>query len=171
MPDTIEPAIQSDLARLAGKYLTFRLAGESYGISVLKVREIVKLLPITRMPQMPHHLKGVVNLRGKIIPVMDLRLRLGLPADEAQEENCIVVVQIMIPGRPAMFVGLIVDAVEEVAHIVAADLESAPEFGAAVDVDSILGMAKLKGAVKTLLDIDRIVAGDSLQPHRASLGF
>ena len=145
---------------LAGKYLTFILGGESYAIPVLKVREIIRLTSITTVPQMPDYIRGVINLRGKIIPVMDLRLRFGFAAAVSAEQNCIVVVQVKNPAGQATAMGLVVDAVEEVAQLVAADIEETPDFGAQVDTEYILGMAKIKGVVKALLDIDRVIGGD-----------
>ncbi len=143
---------------LAGKYLTFVLGRESYGMQVLKIREIIRFTDITAVPQMPVHIKGVINLRGKIIPVIDLRAKFGLGATDATERTCIVVVQVNLPSRTSSQMGLIVDAVEEVTNIAASDIEETPDFGGAFDTDCILGMAKIKGVVKTLLDIDRVVA-------------
>lgn len=142
----------------AGKYLTFKLGSESYGISVLKIREIIRFANITAVPQMPPHVKGVINLRGKIIPVADLRVKFGMtvPTDNAQ--TCIVVVQIALPAGAKSQIGLIVDAVEEVTSIAAGEVEDAPDFGALLDTQFILGMAKIKGTVKVLLDIDRVLA-------------
>lgn len=168
MPETIETTTLTKQAHLSGKYLTFRLHGESYGISVLKVREIIKLVPITRVPQMPSHIKGVINLRGKIIPVVDLRLKFDLDASEDKEQTCIVVVQVILASRASLLMGLIVDAVEEVANIAAADIEETPDFGTTVDTAYILGMAKIKGAVKTLLDIDRVVAGEAAMTQQTA---
>jgi purine-binding chemotaxis protein CheW len=146
---------------LAGKYLTFILGGESYAIPVLKVREIIRLTSITTVPQMPDYIRGVINLRGKIIPVMDLRLRFGFAGAASAEQNCIVVVQVKNPAGQATAMGLVVDAVEEVAQLAAADIEETPDFGAQVDTEYILGMAKIKGVVKALLDIDRVIGGDT----------
>ena len=108
---------------LAGKYLTFILGGESYAIPVLKVREIIRLTNITTVPQMPACIRGVINLRGKIIPVMDLRLRFGFAAAANVEQNCIVVVQVRNPAGQATAMGLVVDAVEEVAQLATADID------------------------------------------------
>lgn len=141
----------------AGKYLTFRLGGESYGINVLKIREIIRVTAITAVPQMPDFVKGVINLRGKIIPVMDLRLRFGLPDREQTEHTCIVVVQIKLTESRNMQMGLVVDDVEEVVNIAAADIEDTPDFGTAITADYLLGMAKIKGVVKSLLDIDHMM--------------
>jgi purine-binding chemotaxis protein CheW len=144
---------------LAGKYLTFILGNESYAIPVLKVREIIRLTSITTVPHMPDYIRGVINLRGKIIPVMDLRLRFGFATAASAEQNCIVVVQVKNPNGQATAMGLVVDGVEEVAQLVASDIEETPDFGAQVDTEYILGMAKIKGAVKALLDIDRVIGG------------
>jgi purine-binding chemotaxis protein CheW len=149
--------------RLAGKYLTFTLHQESYGIDVLKVREIIRLTDITTVPQMPAYVRGVINLRGKIIPVMDLRLRFGLPEAANTEQTCIIVVQIRLPEGKTAQVGLIVDGVEEVANIAATDIEETPDFGGDIATTSILGMAKIKGVVKTLLDIDKALSSAGLE--------
>ena len=157
-----EPTASAATSALAGKYLTFMLGAESYAISVLKVREIIRLAPITVVPQMPPYVKGVINLRGKIIPVVDLRLRLGVVQTDS-DSTCIVVVQVRGPAQAVLAMGLIVDSVEEVLNIAAGDLEPTPDFGCQVDTAYILGMAKIKGMVKALLDIDRVVGGDSQQ--------
>ena len=141
----------------AGKYLTFTLHNESYGIDVLKVREIIRLTTITVVPQMPAYVRGVINLRGKIIPVMDMRLKFGFAEAASTETTCIIVVQVKLPDGKSNQMGLVVDGVEEVANIAAADIEETPDFGGQIATDYIVGMAKLKGAVKTLLDIDGVV--------------
>jgi purine-binding chemotaxis protein CheW len=145
--------------RLAGKYLTFALNGEFYGIDVLKVREIIRLTEITAVPQMPAYVRGVINLRGKIIPVMDLRLRFGFPGTAETEQACIVVVQVKLPDGKSTQMGLVVDGVEEVVNIAASEIEETPDFGAEISTDYMIGMAKIKGAVKTLLDIDAVITG------------
>lgn len=141
----------------AGKYLTFRLGEEYYGISVMKVREIIKLVTITAVPQMPGHVKGVVNLRGRIIPVVDLPVKFGMNEAARTERTCIVVVQVGSANRDATSLGLIVDSVDEVLNLVAADIEETPDFGTAVDTSYLLGMGTIKGKVVSLLDIDRVV--------------
>ena len=150
-------------ASLAGKYLTFFLGGETYGIPVLKVREIISMLPITQVPQVPAYMKGVINLRGKVIPVVDLRAKFSMSEAEATASTCIVVVQIHGLDNHIKLIGLIVDAVEEVANIAQADIEPTPDFGGSISVQYILGMAKIKGAVKSLLDIDQIIAADTIE--------
>ena len=146
-------------ASLAGKYLTFLLSRESYGIPVLKVREIIRLTSITAVPQMPAYVKGVINLRGKIIPVIDLCRKFGVEPAGTSESACIVVVQVNGPDNRPIQLGLAVDGVEEVCHFAPGDIEATPEFGEVVDTTCILGMAKVKGVVKTLLNIDRVVCG------------
>lgn len=153
----------SPIAKLAGKYLTFSLANESYGIPVLKVREIITMLDITMVPQMPSYVKGVINLRGKVIPVIDLRIKLHLPEAPISDNTCIVVVQIAGNAGEFKNVGLIVDSVEEVANVAHEDLEPAPDFGGMVDVEYILGMAKIKGSVKSLLDIEKIISSEDVR--------
>lgn len=149
------------ISGLAGKYLTFHVQEESYGIAVLKVREIIRLTDITSVPQMPAHVRGVINLRGKIIPVMDLRLRFGYGETPHTERTCIVVVLVKLPAGVNGQMGLIVDGVDEVIQVTAPDLEETPDFGANISTGLILGMAKIKGEVKALLDIDRVLAAET----------
>lgn len=149
-------------ASLAGKYLTVVLENEAYGIGVLKVREIIRMQKITPVPQMPAFVKGVINLRGRVIPIVDMRVKFGLKAEFA-ERTCIVVVQVKLPNDASVQMGLIVDSVEEVVTLNADEIEPTPEFGTKINTEYIMGMAKVKGAVKTLLDIDRVVAPDTVQ--------
>ncbi|MGA2245874.1 MAG: chemotaxis protein CheW [Verrucomicrobiota bacterium] len=153
-------------AHLSGKYLTFNLQGESYGIDVLKVREIIRLTTITAVPQMPAHIRGVINLRGKIIPVMDLRIRFEFAGAANTEQTCIIVVQVRLPDGKATQMGLVVDGVEEVINISDNDIEETPNFGGQICTDYIIGIAKVKGLVKTLLDIDGVVGADTLKSLR-----
>ena len=146
---------------IAGKYLTVVLENEAYGIAVLKVREIIRLQKITPVPQMPTFVKGVINLRGRVIPVVDLRCKFGLKAEVA-ERTCIVVVQVKLPTDQTVQMGLVVDSVEEVVTLTKEEIEPTPDFGARVDTTYLLGMAKVKGQVKTLLDIDRVVAPETV---------
>lgn len=147
---------------LAGKYLTVVLENEAYGIGVLKVREIIRMQKITPVPQMPPFVKGVINLRGRVIPIVDLRVKFGLKAEFA-ERTCIVVVQVKLPTEQTVQMGLIVDSVEEVVTLQASEIEPTPEFGTKVDTAYLLGMAKVKGSVKTLLDINRVVAPETVK--------
>jgi purine-binding chemotaxis protein CheW len=147
---------------LAGKYLIVVLENEAYGIAVLKVREIIRVQKITPVPQMPDFVKGVINLRGRVIPVVDLRIKFGLKA-EFTERTCIVVVLVKLGAEQIVQMGLIVDTVEEVVILTADVIEPTPDFGARLSTEYILGMAKVKGQVKTLLDLDRVVAADTVQ--------
>jgi purine-binding chemotaxis protein CheW len=141
-----------------GKYLTFLLAGEEYGIGIPKIREIIGMVPITSVPRTPEFLKGVINLRGRIIPVMDLRLRFGMPALGYTGRTCIIVAAVDGPAGPAQ-IGFVVDAVSEVLNIRDEDIGAAPSFGGRLNTDFILGMAQVNGGVKILLDIDRLLDG------------
>jgi len=149
-------------AKHATKYLTVVLADESYGLNVLKIREIIRHQKVTPVPQMPDYVRGVINLRGRVIPIIDLRVKFGLPA-AFTERTCIVVVQVALNPERSIQMGLIVDAVEEVVNLAATDIEPTPEFGTKVDTTYLLGMAKVKGEVKMLLDLDRVVSRDALQ--------
>ena len=146
-------------ASLAGKYLTFSLGAEEYGLPVLKVREIIKLMDITPVPQVPAHVRGVINLRGKVIPVIDLRAKFSLPAYDYDERSCIVVVDVALKQQRVML-GVVVDAVSEVLNITAAEIDPAPEFGDRVVTDYMLGLAKVKGTVKILLDLDCVLGAE-----------
>jgi purine-binding chemotaxis protein CheW len=156
---------------LAGKYLTFKLQTESYGIDVLKVREIIQHTAVTSLPQMPAHIRGVINLRGKIIPVMDLRKRFGLAIKDEDSQTCVMVVQVNLTDKKTTQMGLVVDGVEEVINIGANEIEQPPDFGGQVSTDYIIGIAKVKGAVKTLLDIDSIVGTDSMESRKPCKGI
>lgn len=144
----------------AGKYLTFQLASEEFGVRVLKVREIMGLQEITAVPQTAAHVKGVINLRGKVVPVIDLRLKFGIAAAEYTQRTCIIVVQLQGESGPTLM-GVIVDGVSEVLNLSPAEIEDAPDFGAETG-QYLLGMAKVKGKVKILLDIDRVLSAQEL---------
>ncbi len=139
-----------------GKYLTFILAGEEYGIGILKIKEIIGMMTITPIPQTPSYVKGVINLRGKVIPVIDLRLKFGMEAMDYTERTCIIVVEINSEAGHVL-IGIVVDTVSEVLNIKGNDIESSPAFGTDMNTDFILGMAKIGGGVKILLDIDRVM--------------
>ncbi len=158
MPDltkTMDQAVKV-MAVKEGKYLTFSLAGEEYGIGILKVKEIIGMMPITTIPRTPSYVKGVINLRGKVIPVVDLRLKFGMEEIGYTERTCIIVVEIR-GQKSSVLVGTVVDSVSEVLSIKGADIEETPAFGARLDTDYILGMAKMNGGVKILLDIDKVL--------------
>ncbi len=158
--ENLEQAVKVMTER-EGKYLTFNLADEAYGIGILKVKEIIGMLPVTSVPKTPDFVKGVINLRGKVIPVVDLRRRFGMEKIEYTERTCIIVVEIEGPSGTIMM-GIVVDSVSEVLNIKGEDIESAPTFGAKLDTDYILGMAKMEGGVKILLDIDRVLSTDEV---------
>ena len=143
-----------------GKYLTFALGKEGYGLEILKVREIIGYMDITAVPRMPSHVKGVINLRGQVISVIDLRAKFGMETQEKTDETCIIVVDISQSGRK-LNVGIVVDKVSEVLNISEDAIESPPTFGAAVDTNFILGMGKINNTVKILLDIDKVLGGDA----------
>jgi purine-binding chemotaxis protein CheW len=156
--------IESNTTRLLakpGKHLTFLLGQEFYGLPVLKVREIIKLVNITPVPRMPGHVKGVVNLRGKIIPIIDLRLKFDMAPAANTDRTCIIVVQAADSAQiTTTALGVVVDSVEEVLNISANEIEETPDFGTAVNIASLQGMAKINGKVVSLLDIDRVVGAD-----------
>jgi purine-binding chemotaxis protein CheW len=149
------------LEHLQGKYLTFQLGSEEYGLEILKVREIIGIMDITRLPRTPDFVRGVINLRGKVIPVIDLRLRFGLPEKEYDERTCIIVVEVRENGLNVLM-GIIVDSVSEVLNVVLEDLEPTPSFGVALNTDFIMGMAKGKSTVRALMDIDKVLTTDEL---------
>jgi len=146
----------------AGKYLAFHLGREEFAIQVLKVREIMGIQDITAVPQTPPYVKGVINLRGKVIPVVDLRLKFGLSEIEYTQRTCIIVVQIISPDNSTSLTGIVVDEVSEAVNIAAGEIEETPDFGDGVTTPYILGMAKSKGKVKILLDIDRVLSSQDL---------
>ena len=144
-----------------GKYLTFALANEEYGLEILKVREIIGYIEVTAVPQTPSYVRGVINLRGQVIPVIDLRAKFGMETTDVTEQTCIIVVEITQSGRK-FSTGIIVDRVQEVLDIAGKDIEEAPQFGTSVDTDFILGMGKIGESVKILLDIDRVLGETGL---------
>ena len=149
------------MAEREGKYLTFTLAEEEYGIGILKIKEIIRMMPITSVPQTPEFVKGVINLRGKVIPVIDLRLRFDMGEIDYTERTCIIVVEIEGQAGTVM-IGIVVDSVSEVLNIKGKDIEDSPTFGTKLNTDYILGMAKMEGGVKILLDIDRVLSGEEV---------
>lgn len=152
--------IQTDNRPKPGKYLTFMLGSEHYSLPILKVREIMRLCPITPVPRMPVYIQGVINLRGKIVPVLDLRARFRLPEFADRDRVCIIVVQLDNGDGSANLMGMIVDMVEEVSQYTEAEIEPTPDFGSLVDTRYITGMTKTKGTVKTLLDLDKLLTMD-----------
>lgn len=163
MTDTTTTASNpsSTLLDREGKYLTFALANEQYGLEILKVREIIGYIDVTAVPQTPHYVTGVINLRGQVIPVVDLRAKFGMETAAVTEQTCIIVVEIAQGARTSS-TGIVVDHVQEVLDIAGQSIEEPPQFGAAVDTDFILGMGKIGDSVKILLDIDRVLSGTDL---------
>lgn len=153
-------AESATLAR-AGKYLSFRLMAEEYGLEILKVQEIIGLLPITHIPKLPNFMRGVINLRGRLIPVIDMRTKMGLPVTEPTEKTCIIVVEIHFEAKIA--IGILVDSVSEVLNIQTNQIDAAPSVGGANDCDFLLGMGKVGNKVVMLLDIDQILTAKEAQ--------
>jgi len=158
---TMNQAVNA-IAERDGKYLTFTLADEEYGIGILKIKEIIGLMQITTVPQTPEFIKGVINLRGKVIPVVDLRLRFGMDSMDYTERTCIIVVEIK-GANDSVQIGIVVDSVSEVLNIRCEDIEDTPAFGAKLNTDFISGMAKTEDNVKILLDIDRVLSTQELE--------
>jgi purine-binding chemotaxis protein CheW len=150
----------------AGKYLTFKLAAEEYGLEILKVQELIGMMRVTRVPQVPPFIRGVINLRGKVIPVIDLRLKFGLQSQTDTERTCIIVVQIA-QGERRVVTGILVDDVSEVLNITADQIEPPPSFGAMIATDFILGMGKVGQKVVMLLDIDRVLSATQIEAAAA----
>ncbi|HBG27267.1 MAG: chemotaxis protein CheW [Planctomycetes bacterium GWF2_41_51] len=144
-----------------GKYLTFALGNEQYGLEILKVREIVGYIDIINLPKMPDYVKGIINLRGKIIPIVDLRTKFNMETAEVTEKTCIIIVEICQSER-RFSTGIIVDHVQEVLNISGENIEDAPQVGSSVQTDFILGMGKVGESVKILLDIDKVLGSSEL---------
>jgi len=153
---TLEPP-SGKIAGRGGKYLTFALGKEEYGLEILKVREIIGYMEITAIPRTPSYVKGVINLRGQVIAVMDLRSKFEMDPAERTEETCVIVVEIRQGGRK-LNTGIIVDRVREVLDVADGNIEDPPAFGTSVSTDFILGMGKIGESVKILLDIDRVIS-------------
>jgi len=154
--------LKAEPSDMEGKYLTFNLMNEFYGVSVDWILQIIAIPDITKIPKTPHFVKGVINLRGKIIPVIDLRLRFKLPEQEYNERTSIVIIKIKAE-KSEVFIGIIVDKVLEVLDIHASQIEPAPAFGVDLDTRFILGMAKVKNLVVTLLNMNEVLTGIALQ--------
>jgi purine-binding chemotaxis protein CheW len=141
---------------LGGKYLTFFLAGEEYGVEILRVQEIISMMPITRVPRTPPYIRGVINLRGKVIPIMDLREKFGMPAS-TEPEQVMIVVQV-----GGVQIGVVADKVSEVASIASDDIDPTPDFGAEFHTEFLLGLGKSNGRLRLLLDIERVLSTDEV---------
>jgi purine-binding chemotaxis protein CheW len=154
-------------AERAGKYLTFTLSKQEYGVGIRKVREIMGMLPITALPQAPQHIKGVINLRGKVIPIVDLRLKFGIAPTPKTDQECIIVVEIDAMQKD-LLIGVLVDSVSEVIDIHETDIEDTPSLGVDVNTNFILGMAKVGKGIKILLDIDFVLGREELNTLSAA---
>lgn len=168
MSTTVQPQSMTSKARAnrgqAGMYLTFKLADEEYGVEILKVREIIGYMKITAIPQMPGYMKGVLNLRGKVIPVVDLRLKFGLAEAEHTDQTCIIVVDV------GTEVGVVVDTVSEVLDIAAEDIDPAPKVSGGTDTGFILGMGKVGDNVKILLNINKVLSQEEIVAITSAAG-
>ena len=158
-----KPEESQDTDTTGGKFLTFFLDDEEYGLEILKVREIIGMMGITPVPRTPTFIRGVINLRGKVIPVVDLRLKFGMEAIEQTSETCIIVVQ-----AEGMEMGSVVDKVSEVLDIAGEDIEDAPSFGEDLKTDYILGIGKSEDKVKLLLDIDKVLSSQDVATIQAA---
>ncbi len=153
-----ELAQRAEIDAESNKFLTFQLQNEEYGLEILRVREILGLLDITSVPQTPDYVRGVVNLRGQVIPVVDLRLKFGMDEVEDSKRTCIIVVDVN-----GVMMGIVVDTVSEVMDITGESIEETPSFGTKLNTDYILGMGKVSGGVKILLDIDKVLTSDEVK--------
>lgn len=158
---SMEKSVEQSPANDSGKYLTFGLASEQYGLKILKVQEIIGIMDVTRIPKAPGFVRGVINLRGKVIPVVDLRLKFEMEGREDTERTCIIVTQVA-QNSHRVTMGIIVDDVSEVIDIDGSQIEPPPEFGASVDTDFILGMGKVDKKVVMLLDVDKMLSNKEL---------
>ncbi len=140
-----------------GKYLTFVLGSEEYGIEIIKVREIIGIMDITNVPQTPDYMKGVINLRGKVIPVIDLRLKFSMVEEKYTQETCVIVVEVN-----NTHIGIIVDSVSEVQNINGSEIEEPPSLGQGIDTNFIIGMGKVKEKIIILLDIEKVLTSEDL---------
>ena len=146
---------------MGGQYLTFSLSGEMFAIGILAIKEIIEFGGVTGVPMMPEFIRGVINLRGAVVPVVDLAARFHHRVSEVGRRSCIVIVEVQA-GEEIQDVGIIVDSVSEVLEIPAADIEPAPAFGAKIRTDFIRGMGKVNGKFVIILDVDRVLSVDDL---------
>lgn len=143
---------RNNVDKRSGKYLTFFLAGEEYGVEILKVQEIIECMPITPVPLASRYILGVINLRGKIHPVMDIKMKFGMGQAQITEESCIIVI-----NASGIMMGMLVDKVSEVVNIDSREIDDAPSFGADINTDYLLGIGKAGGRVSLLLDIEKVI--------------
>jgi purine-binding chemotaxis protein CheW len=149
---------KKEISDIEGKFLTFVLGEEIYGIEILKAREIIGLMDITTVPQTPDYMKGVINLRGKVIPVIDLRKKFSMQEGVHTQETCVIVVEVNSSS-----IGLIVDSVSEVSDITGEEIENAPSYGQGIDTSFIMGLGKVKNKIIILLDIDAVLSTEELE--------
>jgi purine-binding chemotaxis protein CheW len=161
-PAAVNPAPQQAAAAAPAQYLTFVLAGEIYAIGILAIKEIIEYTALTSVPMMPAYLRGVINLRGAVVPVTDLAVRFGKSPSSITKRTCIVIIEIETEGQ-RHDVGVMVDVVNAVLEIPASEIEPAPAFGAQMRADFIAGMAKVDGKFVILLDVDHILAFEEIQ--------
>ena len=154
-------AVARAVAAEPAQYLTFMLAGEMFAIGILAIKEIIEYHSLTEVPMMPDCVRGVINLRGAVVPVMDLLARFGRPSSATTKRTCVVIVEVAAADERHV-IGLLVDAVNEVLDIAAADIEPPPSFGARIRSDFILGVGKVKGKFVLLLDVDRALSLDEI---------
>ena len=167
MTNTINEIDKKNNQIETGKHLTFSLGTETYGIDVLKIKEIIGVINITVVPRMPDFIKGVINLRGKIIPVIDLRLKIGFEFREYDERTCIIIVEILI-NNDIIMLGVIIDTVLEVVNITEENLEPAPNFGMKINTSFISGMAKIESKVIALLNIEELLSTEDIEKIRTT---
>jgi len=156
-----EEILRAKCERRTGKYLTFSMAGQEYGISIMNVKEIIEVMPITPVPQAPSFLKGVINLRGKVIPIVDLRTKFGLAEREHMDRTCIIVLDAKVRSNGSL-TGIVVDSVSDVLHIKGSDIEDNPSYLAGPNTEFILGMAKVDKSLKLILEVDKVLSGMEL---------
>ncbi len=156
-----EKTIQNEMKNRAGKYLSFSLGEEDFGIGIIKIKEIIGMMPVTAVPYAPEFVRGVINLRGRVIPVIDLRCKFDMPTVEYTDRTCIIIVEVDGGGK-MLEMGIVVDSVSEVLNIKGENIEDPPALGAVTKTNYILGMAKLEDSVKILLEIDRLLAGNEI---------
>jgi purine-binding chemotaxis protein CheW len=158
----VDSEVTESLLEYAGKYLTFKLGDEEYGLEILKVQEIIGAMEVTRVPRTPEYVRGVINLRGKVIPVIDIRKKFGLEVVDETEKTCIIVVQVE-QGNRSVTMSIVVDEVSEVLDIDGSQLEPTPEFGSTINTDFILAMGKVGEKVVMLLGIDKVLSTEEIK--------
>lgn len=155
--------------RVAGQYLTFEVAGDEYGLPILRVREILRYEALTRVPGMPACVRGVCNLRGQVVPVIDLGVKLGLGESRVDKWTCIVMAEAAHDGETSLM-GVLADSVRQVLQLAPGDVEPPPSFGTRVRVEHLLGMGRLDRRFVLLLDLDRLLSLEELLSVTSSRG-